>query len=157
MARAVIEVLEVPEREEEIEALRDLGEDPAPLQPSGWVQKDKRFAETVFIVQATHAEVHYLWRQWHKRVKWEQDCLGHCATVGTVANLPVVVCCSWALLDGQRVMFYEATSRVVDWSMVENWVWEQVGPLKWDDNRRRAQCDTMNFAHCIHAIRSKAP
>lgn len=117
------------------------------------MSKDPRFAETVFVVEATHAEQHFLWCEWHGRLEWEQDCHGLCPTIGTFGDMPVVVCCSWSRINGRLVLFYEAVSQIVDHRLVEAWIWGRVGNLKWDHGHRRAHCDAMNFHLCVNAIK----
>ena len=138
---------------------------------------DERFAqnwrETVFMVEATGFERHALWldwaddftaqnygRPWKSRVSWNQESLGSCETIGTVKELrvrrrPICVSVTWAIILGKRVAFYEATSQIVDYVVVEKWVESKRVP-RWDRGTRAAQCDAMNFHHCLDALREAA-
>lgn len=125
-----------------------------------------------FVVEATSYEQLSLWQQWSteaqkgdlawtppKRLRtnfvaWEGDRAGWMVEVGKVNGAPVCISMMGATLDGVRVLFYEATSRVVDWGMIEAWFKENCWP-RWDSGTRRAHCDAMNFHHCLDAIRER--
>jgi len=61
---------------------------------------------------------------------------------------PVCVDFSFAKINGKYVCFYDATSRIVDHQMVENYIKENY-PVKWDSGSRTAMTDGMNFHHCL--------
>lgn len=108
---------------------------------------DKRFAETVYLVEATDYEQLALWKEWHQFVpSWVEDSSGYGLEVGRRAGLPVVVSVTWAIINGKRVCFYEAVSQMVDHGMVEKWRHEEFPKL------RGAHCNAMNFAHCLEAL-----
>lgn len=130
---------------------------------------DPRFAETVFMVEATHNETHNLWAQWSKegkefcthgrfqdiyrRLDWEQDNPGYLYTVGWVDKRPVCVSFVWNRIKGHLVCFYEPTSQIVDHELVEKYI-NKIFKGTWDNGSRRAHCDAMNFGHCIQHLRS---
>lgn len=143
---------------------------------------EKRWADTVFIVDANDFARHALWREWAKeaveaghvsptphekhdfRIEWEQHSLGQIYTIASVHvtakedeagySLPVCVCCTWVTLGpkpGKTVLFYDATSRLVDWTIVDDWLLDRFKGT-WDGNRR-ARTDATNFGHCVQAVR----
>jgi hypothetical protein len=78
-----------------------------------------------FAVEATDYERLCLWREWHdeqRRVTWQEESRGLLVTVGHVGDRPVCVCLCWATIDGRRVVFYHASSQIVDHPTVEAWV-----------------------------------
>lgn len=113
--------------------------------------KDPRFNDVVYMVEATHFEHFMLWKENSERqapmvpLRWEQDTLGHIYTIGELAGNPIAVSVEFAVIDGRRVAFYEATSQVVDHRLVEKWIKEQCPA-------GTQHCDGMNFAHCVAHI-----
>lgn len=63
------------------------------------------------------------WRPADARVtyEWEQDTLGQWMQIGELAGYPICVSWSFAVVDGRVVCFYEPTSRVVDYEVVQAW------------------------------------
>lgn len=129
-------------------------------QPEGY----KR--DTVFCVEATSHEMHMLWRDFaddrtareygpptKRRVKWEQLNPGSMPTIGTLGKRPICLTIFWARIDGQIVMFYEATSELVDWAKIRAWLDTEYKHVPmWDNSTRKPFCDAQNFHHCLSAI-----
>lgn len=116
--------------------------------------------KTVFIVEANSFEEHCLWAQHatespyypeYPKVKWEQV-YGYLITVGKLDNRPVCITGSWVKIDGFYVMFWDATSQVVDYVQITKWL-EDNFKGKCDNGTCRAESDAMNFGHCLSAIR----
>jgi hypothetical protein len=115
----------------------------------------------VFFIEATHFEQFTLWKQnndntWDNQIEWEQDLAGFGTTIGYInenKDLPVVVQFFFAKLNGHRVCFYEATSRYVDHTLVEQYI-DKNFPVKWDNGTRRALTDANNFHHAIDCCRN---
>lgn len=109
------------------------------------------------------------WRDWaaecqtrnldedYDRMPWEQDTEGLCPQVGTLAKNPVRIAIFWNRIGGvynketgqfddrRLVLFWEATSRVVDFEMVEKWLEERTPNAK-------VRTNAMNFHLVAHAI-----
>jgi hypothetical protein len=124
--------------------------------PTRWVpQGDDAdvFKDVVYLVEANSNEQHELWYQWYHeprygtKVDWEQVYRGVAVTIGTVDKRPVVVSVTYALIEGQRVMFYYGCSQVVDHQMIDDWMTHYAKGVP----RRDAQ----NFGHCIQNIRKE--
>ncbi len=119
---------------------------------------DKRFAETFFLVEATDFERATLWDNAEGSVTWDQLAYGWIGTIGTLDEYPVVVSFIWAKIDGRLVVFWQPTSRVVDYVMIEKWLNENCKTPKWDNGQRPGKCDAANFHMCMAAIReAKGP
>ena len=57
--------------------------------------------------------------------------------------MPVMLSIRFQQLNNHLVMFYEPTSQMVDWRMVEEWI-DRV-PIVAQKGKRDAQSDAMNF------------
>lgn len=117
------------------------------------MDKDPRFDDVVYRIEATDFEQLSLWKEnndfpegHHMKVKWEQDCLGFWREIGHIAGHPVCISCSFTKLNGKRIVFYNATSMVVDYAMVEEWINKQCP-------EGTHKTDPMNFGHCINFIK----
>src|SRR4029077_8557157 len=77
---------------------------------------------TVGVCEATDNEQHSLWERWHERVEWEQNCSGLMETVGTLVEMPVCISLRTAKINGQKIIFWRATSQVVDHRMIDKWL-----------------------------------
>lgn len=114
---------------------------------------DHSIRDAVFVVEATHAEKFCFWKlnDMEPRVKWEHVSMGYGHQVGALKVgrkvHPVVVAVSFAILDGSLVAFYEPTSRVVDYDMVEAWV-KAESPAYASGKK----CNADNFHHCLGAV-----
>lgn len=116
---------------------------------------DDRFADTVYVVEATSFERQALWKQNQEtgRLDWQQDLSGIGPTLGYLDGREICVDFTWAELNGQRVLFYEATSEVVDHKLIDAWLQENCNP-SCDNGQRRAHTNADNFGHCISAVES---
>ena len=112
---------------------------------------DPRFADTVYAVEASNCERHMLWREWHERLKWEEDRSGYFGHVGEFGGMSVTICCNWAQIEGHRVCFYFSPSKVVHHGMVEEWM-KQQAPACFSGMYRQANGDAGEFRFCIEAI-----
>ena|SRR5581483_3409967 len=120
---------------------------------------DPRFKDTEYVVEADSYAMQSLWERWstealHKHkdfnfINWRQDSMGSCVHIGDLDKRPVVVTFFWAKLNGHLVVFWEATSEVVDYKMVEEWLGKYCNP---QHNDRRSRCDANNFHHVIEYI-----
>lgn len=141
-------------------------------------EQARRLQNTAYVVSATSFEEHCLWRDfsheaWNAenrrsgegrrilakpgfhckdRVDWEQVNPGWLETVGTVGDSPVAVSIGFSYLDGHLILFWEATSQVVDYRMIEAWLEANV-PAYAKGKRTNA----MNFHNCLHALKQLPP
>lgn len=114
---------------------------------------DPRFADTVFVIEATSCEQQMLWEanDKTKRLKWEPDSGGLFETIGEVAGRPICIFVFWAKLNGHRVAFWDATSQLVDYVMIETW-WAKTCAPRYDGGHRLAATNATNFHHAIHCV-----
>lgn len=126
-----------------------------------------RQPRTFYMVEASDYEKMTFWQDWaldsswgdreHKptrsqRISWEQVNPGWSETIGKMKvgnqNMPICVSLTFDLIGGLLVCFYEATSQVVDYRVVEKYVHDKkVWPAV------VGRTDAMNFGQCINAIR----
>jgi hypothetical protein len=118
---------------------------------------EEKFKETIFFVEANSYEQLAIYRELKddKDHVYEQDPSGIYRTIGCIngdSTMPVCVSFTFGYLDGYRYCYYDATSRYVDHTMVEEYI-ETTYPRTYDNGRRRAMTDGMNFGHIYSAIR----
>jgi hypothetical protein len=77
--------------------------------------------------------------------------MGHMVTVGHIEDRPIVISLSYARIYGQRVVFWEATSQLIDHAMIEKWFEEHFAPINPGNHT-----DVMNFHHAISKCRKLA-
>lgn len=118
------------------------------------------FKDVVFIVEADSYARNSLWCRYHSKPEfedyqiktWELVNPGCIVTIGHYGNAPVCVELYWNMLNGNRVMFYYATSLVVNHDMVEKWLRNYSSNITWDNGARWAHCDALNFHHCVEVV-----
>lgn len=89
-----------------------------------------RFLEGVVgCVEANSFEKHSLWKEnhyladdaRHKR-EWKDSNSGYGIIIGYVDERPIHLSLRIATIDGQKILFYYATSQVVDHEMIREWL-----------------------------------
>lgn len=75
-------------------------------------------------VEATSCEYMSIWERvtTTSKLTWESDGMGLLCTIGKLGDRPVCVSIRSAVVDGKKIIFYHATSIVVDHDMVRNWI-----------------------------------
>lgn len=89
------------------------------------------FDGVVAIVEITKYEERMLWKEYRERVpdgewiqslgEWFQSLSGPLVTVGQVNGRPVCISLFVNTIGGKKVVFYEATSVMVDHDMIDHW------------------------------------
>jgi hypothetical protein len=127
-------------------------------------QNSPKFGDTTyfdgveFVIEATDYEVHSLWEKYHYRPEvgsvyietWEDIAMGHGITLASMGNMPICVSVRYSILNGHKVMFYTATSEVVNHRIIGKWIEHHTSHLR--KNGRMLRCDPMNFHHCLHYV-----
>lgn len=126
------------------------------------IMTDPRRLVTAYVVEATSEERTMLWCEWsseaaghrygspdNERFPWEQVRDGWSHEVGQLAGFPVNIIVNFAVIYGELVMFYYASSRVVDHEMVEEWLRANVPAY------RENHTNATNFGHCMGSMRRK--
>lgn len=80
-------------------------------------------ADCVYAVEATRFEQMCLWQKYTgEGYVWKENLSGRGATVGYLNDMPVAISLNTAVVNGNKILFYNATSVVVDWGMIEEWL-----------------------------------
>lgn len=108
---------------------------------------ETKLAETAYCVEADDFAHLELWAKHHKATGWVQHPMGYGELVGKLARMPVFLHMHWATLHGRLVMFYEATSQVVDHRMVDRYLTRHCPAFR-DGKRTNA----LNFHLCLGEI-----
>ena len=105
-------------------------------------QIDKRLAETFYAIEADSYAYHQIWKEYFYSVPPEkrkfdfvQDYSGIGVTIGPMrshngSQMPIVLQFNWWIINGHRVLFYHASSQVVDWGLIEKWLKKYMPHLK---------------------------
>jgi hypothetical protein len=95
---------------------------------------DPRYADTHYLVEATDTERHAQWcfastespfrydRKDIRDVEWIQTSPGAFLEIARQKGRPVCVCLQWDYLNGALVCFWEPTSRLVDYDLIDPWL-----------------------------------
>ena len=107
-------------------------------------------------VEADAFSYQSLWQDWsdnpvavrygareHRRVTWESDLAGLGVIVGEVAGRPVFLSLRRAKVNGSAVLFWHATSVVVDHDLIEEWFLREAAGVP--------GTDAQNFIHAVDA------
>lgn len=133
---------------------RSLGELLLGLPDDSWLP------HVSYIVEATGFERQTLWNKYKDSVKWDERTTGMMKHAGRLtvqdgdspSTLPVVMGLWFVVIDGRLVLFWEATSQVVDFRMVDHWLCTNLPHLFEKDMGVHLSCDAMNFHHCVQHI-----
>lgn len=81
-------------------------------------------ASVVGCVEATSYEIMCLWNEYHKQrqLSWVPARSGRMPTIGVLDKRPVVLSLLINVVNGHPILFFEATSAVVDHTMVQEWL-----------------------------------
>jgi len=105
---------------------------------------EQMLADAEFLVEANSFEVMQLWKDYNDKVEWYERYGGggFGVTVGNLDNRPVCISIQVESINGHKVLFWCATSQVVDYKMIEA-LWD-VYPNMW------ASEDANNFHNIVH-------
>ena len=109
---------------------------------------EESFNEVKFAVEANSFEKHCLWEKYKDQIKWEQGNSGIAKIIGNIDNMPVVMSILIDHLNGVPVMFYEMTSLVVDYRIVDTFLEDKFGEF----NKINKCFDANNFNRIIQEL-----
>lgn len=108
----------------------------------------KKFLENIHgAVEATSFERMCLWERNRDRAKreWVENLSGIGKNVGEFSGSPVFISLLTAMIDGKKILFYEATSVVVNWDIIEKWLQDNLPKSAFRKDGRLNKTDAMNF------------
>lgn len=103
------------------------------------------------IVEANSYESLMLWKEWHqeKGYTWIQNNSGWLVKVGEIIKGKEVWISPLAhIVNGRKILFVDATSSVVDWNMIEDYLKENVPSAVTRNKIYLNKENAMNF-HCL--------
>lgn len=107
---------------------------------------------SIYFVEANSNEELNLWEKHNEEMKWDEKNAGFSLILGYIGkpknNRTVNVHFRFVKLHGYPVCFYDAISRFVDHTMVEDFI-KEYGTFKKD---KWPMTDAMNFHHVIHEV-----
>jgi len=90
-------------------------------------QKDYSTVDIAVEISSSY-EVHSLWKEFKEMdVEYKQDMGGNLITIGKLNGFDVAIAPVIHEIGGVRILYVEATSNVVCWSMIEEWIKAKVG------------------------------
>lgn len=148
-------------------ALDEIGRRCLTITPSKWVidfskpdeQIEKLLEGVIGAVEASSEETHAIWREdvhhADKPMTWKQHG-GIGVTIGYMDSRPVHVILSIITVNDHRVLFYEATSTVVDNDMVRAFI-EAVMPESGRHDGRINHTNAANFHNIFRCVKKEGP
>lgn len=109
--------------------------------------------DCVCAVEANRFEYMCLWEKYTKDgYIWKENLSGRGVTVGFLDTQPVHISLNTAIVNGNKILFYTATSVVVDWHMIRAWL-EKYMPdtARWNDGSLR-ETDANNFHEAVSFV-----
>lgn len=108
---------------------------------------EKEFLQGVIgVVEATSFEYHQLWKDWEDKSTWKSNNSGYGQVIGYLDSRPVFLSLRTAIIVGQKVLFIEPTSEVVDWKLIDTWLLVNLPETAMIDKRIN-RTDAMNFTN----------
>ncbi|MDD5151759.1 MAG: hypothetical protein PHC28_14990 [Flavobacterium sp.] len=104
---------------------------------------DELFKISKLCVEASRFERLSLWKEYHKSHKWEESREGKLLTLGEINSRPICVSISIDIIDGLPVIFFEPTSELVDYKLIDDF---------FNREKYRYKTDAMNFHNILHTI-----
>jgi len=114
-------------------------------------------SNVIYLIEATSFEISTLYTRYKDTWK-DVTHGGPMVTVGHINGRPIVVMMTIHNIEGSDFLFYEATSQLVDFVMVEDWFKTKFPHLFAPDDVHQ-RCDANNFHNAAHKairIREKA-
>jgi len=114
--------------------------------------------DVVGVCEATRCEYSYLWKEFHYDRKdetkwsWKENLSGISEIVGYIGDMPINVSLSTAIVNGQKILFYDGISQVVDHVMIRKWLEIVLPDTCWAAAERTGRfnhTDATNFCNII--------
>lgn len=121
----------------------------------------RKFLEGVVgCVEANNFEYHALWGkystesecEWPTKYTWESNPSGMGAEVGKIDNRSVFLSLRTANVNGKKILFYEATSVLVDWDMIEKWLNKNLDGHAFRDDGQLNKTDADGFNCLMYSL-----
>lgn len=99
------------------------------------------------VVEMTREEEMAIWERYTKEYKytWVSNNSGYGKNVGFLADMPVFISLSTAVVKGYKLVFWHPTSQVVDYRMIEDWFTLNAPEASREKDGRYNRTDATNF------------
>lgn len=126
-------------------------------------QMVKHLEGVVGCCEVTNYEKHMLWIEYSeeamkagcaqsngfRRHSWEASCSGLFEVVGYLGDRPVAMSLWVDTIDGHRILFYEPTSRLVDYALIDEWLEANLPKTAYRADGSMNRSDAMNFCNIL--------
>ena len=113
------------------------------------MQLDDMFRLAEYVVEVSNYERQSLWEKHHEANNWKSAMERYGRQIGEIGDRPIWATFSLETINGLRVLFWEATSQLVDYKMIEDYLEKHCNPLEYD-SKSRANCNAENFHDCLN-------
>lgn len=117
-------------------------------------EMNKFLSGVVGVVEANSYEGMCLWREHLEQAgrSWKAGGGGPMVQVGEIADMPVCIALLVNEIDGHRILFYDATSQVVDHRLIDEWLEKNLPVTAFEDSdprKRLNSTNAMNFSNVL--------
>lgn len=112
---------------------------------------DKFLEGTVGIVKANSYEYLCIWKEYHETKSWDENLRSMFFGVGYLGDRQITVYMRVAKIDGQKIVFWESPSQLVDHAMIDKWMLDHMpGTARRDhDPEYLNRVDAQNFHNVL--------
>jgi hypothetical protein len=111
-----------------------------------------RFLEDIHgVVEANNFAIHALWDYYHKQhaYAWKPNNSGMFFQIGELAGMPVSLSLWTAVVNGQKILFWDMPSTVTDHRLAEKWLKKNLPKTAFKEDGRINQTDANNFHNVL--------
>ncbi|MFG6083750.1 hypothetical protein ACEUZ9_005475 [Paracoccus litorisediminis] len=126
-------------------------------EPQAASEEVKTYLEGVTgVVEANSFESLYLWEENQRltRREWVSTRHGFGPCIGQIDGRPIAISLMTATIDGQKILFLDATSVLIDWHLIDAWL-EKNLPQSARLEDRINRTDALNFQNIFHRPANK--
>ena len=110
-------------------------------------------ADIIGVVEATSFEQLCLWERYHEKYEWESTRHGYLPAIGSIDSRPIHVSLMTVTVKGHKILFWEATSVVVDHDMIKEWFTKYLPKSAFQSNSEYINStDAQNFHNIFHYV-----
>lgn len=108
--------------------------------------------DVIGVVEANSFEKMCLWQQ-NRLYVWQESLSGYGQQVGEIGGKPIWISLNVDRIYNRKVLFVEATSQVVDWEQIENWLKKNIPSAV--VNNRLNKVDALNFTNVFRYVTNR--
>jgi len=112
----------------------------------------KKFLEGIVgAVEASSFEELCIWQEYTQELNysWKQNCSGYLEYVGLFHSRPICINLRTSVVNGHKILFWEATSQLVDYKMIDKWMEKNLPKSARHSDGRLNKTDAMNFCNIL--------